>query len=195
MDIPYSPKEVVAKLNIGESTIRKWCPALEKHNYNFTRTDQNKRLFTEKDVIVLSQMKVLIQDKNMSINNAAAVVASQYVKEVFSNETEVEQGLQPLFSNGTEVEQAMFFNESLEEQKAEIEQLKAMNTTILELLEEQKKGNDEMKKYISERLDKHDELLMQSLRASQEVKKVQLQIAAAQEEEKNKPWYRKIFGK
>jgi DNA-binding transcriptional MerR regulator len=186
-DIPYSAKEVVDKINIGDSTLRKWCLALEKQNYNFIRTDQNKRLFTEKDVFVLSQMKVLVQDKNMSINNAAAVIASKYLKEVFSNETEIEQVSQS--------PQTLFSNETLEELKTEIEQLKSMNTMILQHLEEQKRDKEELQKYIRERLDHHDKLLMQSIRETQEEKQARLQLATAQEEEKVKNLWSRLFGK
>jgi hypothetical protein len=183
IDIPYSAKEVIDKIDIGDSTLRKWCLALEKQNYNFIRTDQNKRLFTEKDVFILSQFKVLVQDKNMSINNAATVVASKYVKEVFSNETEIEQVSKPLFPN-----------ETVEELRTEIEQLKNMNTKILSLLEEQKKDNNELQTYIKERVEHHDKLLMQSIRATQEEKQARLQIAA-QQEEKKKGFFARWFGK
>lgn len=184
MDIPYSAKEVINKIDIGDSTLRKWCLALEKQDYHFIRTDQNKRLFTEKDVFVLSQFKVLVQDKNMSINNAAAVVASKYVKEVFSNETEVEQVLKSPFSN-----------ETLEELRTEIEQLKSMNTKILSLLEEQKQDHDDLQKYLKERVEHHDQLLMQSIRATQEEKQARLQLAAQQEEQKKKGFFSRLFGK
>lgn len=184
MDLPYSAKEVIDKIDIGDSTLRKWCLALEKQNYNFIRTDQNKRLFTEKDVFVLSQFKVLVQDKNMSINNASAVVASKYVNEVFSNETEIEQ-----------VQKAPFSNETVEELRTEIEELKDMQNTILQHLEEQKKDKEELQKYIEERLEQRDQMLIESIRESQETKQQLLQIAATQEEEKKKGFFARLFGK
>lgn len=164
-ETPYSTKEVVANLSIGDSTLRKWCLALEEQNYNFIRTDQNKRLFTDKDLLVLTQFRVLVQDKNMSINNAAAVVAAKYVKEPFSNETEVEQLPSP-----------PFVNETLQELKTEMEQIKEMNRLLLSRL-------DEQHKYIEKRLDERDQLLMQSIRTSQETKKLLLEAQAKQEEE------------
>lgn len=143
-DAPYSSKEITANLDIGDSTLRKWCLALEEQNYNFIRTDQNKRLFTEKDLFVLTQFKHLVQDKNLSINNAATVIAAKYSNDgVFSNETEIEQ-----------LPSSPFENETLKELKAEIEQLKELNRLLLQRLEEQHK-------YIEKRLDQRDDLLMQ----------------------------------
>lgn len=39
----YTPKEIILTLDIGDSTLRKWCLALEKKGYLFIRNDQNKR--------------------------------------------------------------------------------------------------------------------------------------------------------
>jgi hypothetical protein len=205
-DIPYSAKEVIDKIDIGDSTLRKWCLSLEKQNYNFIRTDQNKRLFTEKDVFVLSQFKVLVQDKNMSINNAATIVASKYVNESFSNETEIEQ----VSKHQTK---QLFSNETLEELKTEMEQLKSINTSLLYELEEQKKDRENQKEFNEELLNRlnqfqnyienkfeedvksrqHDRELVSSLKESMEQQKL---IAAAQEEERKKRgFFSRLFGK
>ncbi|MFJ5624770.1 MerR family transcriptional regulator [Peribacillus loiseleuriae] len=94
LDNPFSSKEVVEKLSIGDSTLRKWALALEEQNYNFVRTTQNKRLFSDKDIFVLSQFKILVQDKNLSITNAAAIIAAKYSDDIlFENGTEKEQYL------------------------------------------------------------------------------------------------------
>ncbi|MEH7442763.1 MerR family transcriptional regulator [Bacillus sp. JJ1122] len=170
-DIPYSAKEIVARLDIGDSTLRKWCLALEEQNYNFIRTDQNKRMFTEKDSYVLTQFKHLVKDKNMSINNAAVIVAAKYEKEVFSNETEIEQ-----------VGESLFLNETEEELKAEIEQLREMNRQLLTRL-------DEQQKYIENRFDQQEALLKESIQQSQETKQLLLETTAReqQSEQQKKP--------
>lgn len=167
-ETPYSSKEVVDRIKIGDSTLRKWCLALEEQEYNFIRTDQNKRLFSEKDIFVLSQFKVLVQDKHLSINNAAAVIAAKYLKEVFSNETEIEQVL-PL----------SFPDETLKELKTEIEQLKDLNRILLTRL-------DEQQKYMEERMDFRDKLLMESIRESQETKRLITETVQQQEQKKSR---------
>lgn len=170
-ETPYSSKEVTARLDIGESTLRKWCLALEEQNYNFLRTAQNKRMFSEKDLFVLGQFKILVQEKNLSMQNAAEIVAARYSEDLFPNQTEIERRESNSFS-------------ALGEIKKEIQDLKELNRELLQRLSEQQK-------YIEKRLEERDRLLMQAIRESQETKKL---IAAAREENKKSFWSR-LFGK
>jgi DNA-binding transcriptional MerR regulator len=188
-ETPYSSKEIVARLEIGDSTLRKWCLALEEQNYNFIRTDQNKRMFTEKDSYVLNQFKHLVKDKNMSINNAAAIVAAKYVNEVFSSETEIEQILQ-------EVPVPVFPHETLQELKAEIEQVKDLNRMLLNRLDEQQKYIEKRLNGIEERQSERDNTLLESLRASQETKQLLLEAKEAEQQKKpRKGLFKKWFNK
>lgn len=183
---PLSSKEIVENLGIGDSTLRKWCLSLEERNYTFVRTDQNKRMFTDKDLFVLSQFKILVQDKNLSINNAAAVIASKYSNDaVFSDETEKEQ----LPAVQTE---SPFVSETLQELKAEMEQLKDINRMLLAKLDEQHKYIENRLEYIENRQEERDKLLMQSLRESQETKQLLLE---AKEEKKQRKGIFKFFSK
>lgn len=90
-DTMYTAKDITLTLDIGDSTLRKWCLSLEEHEYIFYRTDQNKRLFTERDIIVLKHYQHLVKEKNMSMKNAALIVTSKYKKMPFSDGTEIEQ--------------------------------------------------------------------------------------------------------
>lgn len=179
VDSPMSAREVIKRIEIGDSTLRKWCLALEEQNYNFVRTAQNKRMFSEKDLFVLSQFKLLVQTKNLSISNAAEIIASKYSGDIlFPNETEGEQA-------AALVENSPFLLETLEELKTEMEQLKDMNRLLLAKL-------DEQQKYIDERLSKRDQMLMESLKASQETKML---LLAAKEEQKKKKGLFSFFSK
>jgi hypothetical protein len=197
-ETPYSSKDISLSLNIGDSTLRKWCLALEEQHYQFYRTDQNKRMFTEKDIIVLKHFQVLVKDKNMSMNNAALIVTSRFQKEVFSDETDVEQleeemNIVPVIrSQGELIQELVTRVGTMKEQQ---EQHMKMNTDLIQSLIEQQTKEiieanralvqkmDEQQKYIEERLNKRDELLLQSIRESQETKKL---LLAAQEEEREK---------
>lgn len=188
-EVPYSANEVIEVIEIGSSTLRKWCLALEEHNYNFVRTDQNKRMFSDKDIVVLKQFKILVKNKNLSINNAAEIISNKYSSdpdEVFSSESEVEHPPE-VFSYETMMEQAaLFSSQTVEELKTEIEQLKSLNKEVLEAFNEQNK-------YIKEHLEKRDEQLLQALRDSQETKKLLLDH---QEKESNKKkGFFGLFGK
>lgn len=62
-----SPNEVANLLGVGGSTLRKWCLAIEAQCYYFGRTENQKRVFNEKDITVLKHFKHLVQVQNMSL--------------------------------------------------------------------------------------------------------------------------------
>jgi DNA-binding transcriptional MerR regulator len=192
-ETPYTSKEIVARLEIGESTLRKWCLALEEQSYSFIRTDQNKRMFTEKDAYVLNQFKHLVKDKNLSINNAAAIVSAKYVNEVFSNETEIEQANievpLPPFSNETLGE----LMQGIEQMKAEVEQMKDLNRMLLTRLDEQQKYIDGRLNVMESRQNERDNTLLESLRTSQETKQLLLEAKEAEQQKKPRKGLLKWF--
>ncbi|MED4534848.1 DUF3967 domain-containing protein [Metabacillus fastidiosus] len=190
-EMPLTAKEVSQRLNVADSTLRKWCLSLEEHNYNFFRTDQNKRLFTVQDITVLQHFKDLVQDKNMSMNNAAMIVTSRFQKGPFSNQTDVEQLIErestvPVTKSNDELlERLVTYIEQQEEYRKQQEQF---NATLVAKLEEQQK-------YIEERLKERDAMLIESLRETQETKKL---VAAAEEkrqEEEKKSFWQRLLGK
>jgi hypothetical protein len=203
VEAPYSAKDISLSLDIGDSTLRKWCLALEEHKYEFYRTDQNKRLFTEKDIIVLKHFQVLVKDKNMSMQNAALIVTSRFKKEVFSNETDVEQieeemNIVPAIrSQGDLIQLLVTKIGSMEEQQERLIQslIEKQTKEIIEVNRALVQKMDEQQKYIEERLNKRDELLLQSIREAQETKQHLLQIATAQEEQKKRGFFARLFGK
>lgn len=176
---PLSPKEVSISLGIGDSTLRKWCLALEAHEYFFSRTDNNRRVFFNKDIVVLRHLQHLIQVQNFSVENASLVVVAKFRENPSSN-TNSENNV-PVLRDSSEfmtklmlhLEQQEDFNERLLER---LDQQENLNHTLLERFKEQEK-------YIEERLNKRDTLLMQSLKESLETKKL---LLAQQEEQKKK---------
>lgn len=167
-----SPKEVSHFLNIGDSTLRKWCIALEERDYPFMRTDQNKRLFSEKDQFVLGKFKILVKDKNLSINNAAEILADKYSDDmVFLDESEESR----LPEHRTEIPSEI--EKKLGHMQTEIEQLKELNRTLLVKL-------DEQHEYIKER----DQQLMEMLQDSKENKQLLLEMKEEQEKQSKKGW-------
>lgn len=174
-----SPKEVSHFLGIGDSTMRKWCLALEERGYNFMRTDQNKRLFSEKDQFVLGKFKVLVKDKNLSINNAAEILADKYSDDmVFSDETEESRLPEQSADNSSEI------NRKLEHMQTEIEQLKDLNRTLLVKL-------DEQYEYIKER----DQRVLETLQESKENKQLLLEMKEEQQKQKEKKGFFKFFNR
>ncbi|WP_102834474.1 MerR family transcriptional regulator [Clostridioides difficile] len=167
-----SPNEVSHFLEIGSSTLRKWCIALEEQHYNFMRTEQKKRLFTEKDLFVLNNFKTLVKDKNLSINVAAEIMSNKYKDDiVFSDETEESHLPEHPEQNTSEL------SRQLEHMQTEIEQLKDLNRTLLVKL-------DEQYEYIKER----DQRVLEALQESKENKQLLLEMKEEQLKQNKKGW-------
>jgi DNA-binding transcriptional MerR regulator len=149
---PISPKQVYVKLGIGDSTLRKWCLALEQNHIYFSRTDNNRRIFFEKDLELLRQFRNLVQVQNFSIENAAIVVASKK-KEEASAEENSKNGV-PAIRDSSEVIQKLLEH---------IERQEHFNQELLKRL-------DEQQAYIDERMEKRDQLLLEQVKEASEAK-------------------------
>ncbi|RFB11479.1 DUF3967 domain-containing protein [Bacillus sp. HNG] len=183
----YSPKEVSHTLDIGDSTLRKWCLALEKQDYKFIRNDQNRRLYVESDLVVLRHFQKLVQDNNMQLDNAAMLIVDRFGKGAFEAGTDIilaenKEEQRDLMRSDNEVIQQ--FLEHMRTQQEHIKQQEEFNKELLKRL-------DQQQQYIEERLNKRDETLIQSLREAQETRKL---LAAAQEDQK-KGFFSRLFGK
>ncbi|MGG3450296.1 DUF3967 domain-containing protein [Domibacillus aminovorans] len=82
---------------------------------------------------------------------------------------------------------------ALEEQKQASAKQKDFNEILLNLLETQSEKFDARRKYIKDSVNRRDEQLMASLRASQEAKKSLLSTQTSEKEEKKKSWFKRIF--
>src|SRR5690606_2037217 len=123
---PYSPKDIALALDLGDRTIRKWCLALEQEGYLFSRTDNNRRVLFERDLVVLRHFQELVQVQNMSTENAARIVAPKFKDSTFEQSNS---------NNGVPV--VRDDSPQLEKILDEIEQLKELNKSLLTRLEEQ----------------------------------------------------------
>jgi phage antirepressor YoqD-like protein len=72
----YWCKDVADLLQIGESTLRKWCLSLEDKGYVFKRGQHKSRVFLDHGILVLRKMKELIQEKCLVLKTASEVVTS-----------------------------------------------------------------------------------------------------------------------
>jgi hypothetical protein len=175
----FSPKEMNITLNIGDSTLRKWCIAMEKHGYKFIRNDQNTRIFVESDLVVLRHFQNLVKHHNMQLDNAAKLVVDRFGKGSF------------------EVSTGVVLAEKEEEQRGLTRSNEEIMTTLLEHIKTQDEFKqellhrlDQQQKYIDERFARieREQELTESLRESLK------QIAVAQEEKK-KGFFARLFGK
>jgi hypothetical protein len=159
----YATKEISLTLDIGSSTLRKWCLALEENGYYFARTDNQKRLFVARDVVALRYFQKLVQGENFSLDNAAKVIASKYKVEASESRT-------PSVLLENEEEQSYFWH-SYEEDMEEIKELVTNQSEVItkqtELIKDLVTRMDQQQKYIDEKLAKQDELLLDAIRESQ----------------------------
>ncbi|RYL93301.1 hypothetical protein [Sporolactobacillus sp. THM19-2] len=67
----YSTRQVVEKLKVTRSKLRRLTLALEKHGYHFPRKKSNQRIYFEQNVQMISQL-MLEMKKGKTIDYAAA---------------------------------------------------------------------------------------------------------------------------
>lgn len=173
----YNANEVADVLKTSNSTLRKWCLALEESGYSFTRGGNNSRLLNDQDVIVLKRMKHMVQDLKRTVSDSAEAIVSMINEErrfsgVRGEQLNEEQGLSTFVSRDEHRE----IIERLDKQEE-------FNRLLLEKLEEQSR-------YIANSINKRDEQLMISLKETMETQK---QLAVA--EEQGKPWWKRLFNK
>lgn len=170
----YSAKEVRAYLGVGDSTLRKWCLALEKSGYHFSRNEQNRRFYVEKDLVVLSNFKILVQDNNMPLENAANVIALKFSDGAFPQRTD---SVPAKVENNEITPKDELFEALLERYEILLEKYEKQEQFNKELLQRL----DKQQEYIDRRFEKQEQLLLDTHRTVQENKQRQLEIASSEE--------------
>ena len=183
MTIVYKPSDVMKQLDIKESLYKKYIAALEKDGgYVFQKNQQGHRIFTAEDIQTLEKFMELIKYDGMTIEKVAKKIGEMNGHDAISEEKSNSYDVMAL------VEQAV--SSAL---KVQEKQLHDVMTAIAN-------QNNELKEQLKRIEDKHDKVFVQSLRESQENKKLMLEevktqvkseIAAAKEEKKK--WWK--FGK
>ncbi|QWG53537.1 DUF3967 domain-containing protein (plasmid) [Bacillus mycoides] len=194
----YSPGDVAEQLGIQSSTLRKYADVLEKEGYTFIKNERGHRKYRESDVMVLRKVINLKNDTDMTLENATKQIVSwhQGVEVLPLERHEVERYEESDF-NATPL-QAM-----IQEQKEVIEKQNELLQELTKRLTEQDQRFAQRESELlsaiqsiqdsqnliatnsSEDIAKNqgrDEMLMQTIREVQEVKKM---IAAS----KDKKWY------
>lgn len=172
-NILMGPTDVCTLLSIKESTLRKYAILLKDAGYQFYVNEKGQRGYFSNDVIVLKRLIEIKNSRDMTLEKAVDAVMAW-----------VEQSDVSL--------RVMKENDKNERYDEDITCLKDMINKQNELLEKLVAQIEQQQKYIDERLNKRDEMLMESLRQSQETKML---ILAAKEEQKKKKWLFSFFTK
>ena len=174
----FFSKDVALKLDINASTLRQWCLAMEKEGYEFQRNDKDQRIYYERDINLLFELKNLIE-KTRNRDDA--------IKTVVSRKNAIDNAEKMLGVNEKE-------RDNITVSKSDLEEL--IQKSVEKAIEKEREAMFkafEMK--MNDSVERRDRMLMESLRRTQEDRKALLQIAAAQEEEKKKGFFARLFGK
>ncbi len=160
----YWSREMSALLQIGDSTLRKWCKVLEAQGYRFLKDEVDRRAFTDHDAIALRSFKELTQERGVALDSAAKAVVERF-------------GREALHSIALSATQEKERSDSAMEQVLEhMKRQEEFNRALLQELADQRR-------FIEDSIKRRDEQLMQHLRESLETQK---QLVAAQEEQQKK---------
>lgn len=174
----YDTATVSKILGVQESTIRKYCSLMQKHNYEFNKNTVGHRIFYQKDIKLIKEIIELKNTSELTLNQAVKTILGSDIDDIddINDIADVEPIKKPdyikLFEefNRYKIEQMTFNKEQMEFNKKLLEQL-------------QKQEN-----YIKHSIEARDNKLLFALKESMEARR---QIAAAEaerEKEKIKWW-------
>ncbi|HWL23351.1 MAG TPA: DUF3967 domain-containing protein [Ureibacillus sp.] len=168
-DMVYDTLMVSNILGVQESTIRKYCALMQKHNYEFNKNSVGHRIFYAKDIEVIKKIIELKNNSSLTLNEAVKTILNSDIDDITDIETTSNQDYSKLLN-----EFKSFQTEQMNFNKQLLEQLEKQNN------------------YIKNSLEERDRNLMHLLKESMESKK---QIAVAIEEMKveNEKKKRSIF--
>ncbi|MBJ8107622.1 MULTISPECIES: DUF3967 domain-containing protein [Bacillus cereus group] len=194
----YGPGDVAEQLGIRSSTLRKYADVLEKEGYIFIKNERGHRKYRESDVMVFRKVINLKNDTDMTLENATKQIVSwhQGVEVLPLERHEIERyeesdfnatTLQTMFQDQNEViekqnELLQELNKRLVEQDQRFAQRESELLSAIQTIQE---SQALIATNTSEDVAKNQgraEMLMQTIREVQEVKKM---IATS----KDKKWY------
>ncbi|MBP1944649.1 DNA-binding protein [Cytobacillus luteolus] len=168
-------KDVALKLNINSSTLRQWCLSMEKEGYEFERNDKDQRIFYNRDITVLLDIKNEIE-KTRNRDNAIKSIVS---REKATNNTE-----KTLSVNEENRDIITVSKEDLAE---------LIQSSVEKAIEKEREAMFKaFEKKLNDTIEHRDRYLVHQLNESMEQKR--LEIAATQEE-KPKGFLSRLFGK
>ncbi|PHB82248.1 DNA-binding protein [Bacillus toyonensis] len=186
------------QLNIQSSTLRKYADVLEKEGYTFIKNERGHRKYRESDVMVFRKVINLKNDTDMTLENATKQIVSwhQGVEVLPLERHEIERYEEPDFNATTLQTMLRDQNEVIEKQNELLQELSKRlieqdqrfaqrESELLSAIQTIQESQVLIATNSSEDVAKNqgrDEILMQTIREVQEVKKM---IAAS----KDKKWY------
>jgi DNA-binding transcriptional MerR regulator len=175
--------EMARTLDMSPSTVKKYYLLVEQHGYRFKRNQQGHVMFSEQD---LQLFRKLIQMKN-----EPGITLPKAVEKVMSLITDITVITDEVITDTTPITVMTEKFETLKE--LFLNQQHQLNLLI--------KDQQEKKILVESNVSRRDELLMQSIRETQEVKKMLLSLKEVEEaikeiaSERQKRWWQRLFRK
>jgi hypothetical protein len=162
--IIMSASDVATLLKIKESTLRKYALLLQKNGYHFDTNDKGQRAYYNKDVVVLKKLIEIKSGSDMTLEQSVnAVMAWLKASGVTLLDTPNKSLGEP-------------YNDDIKELVDKVDLLAQMMKHQMDFNETLVKKLNEKDEYIRSSLEKRDQLLLTSIRDSQERKKEAIEL-------------------
>lgn len=177
-------KEVAFHLDINPNTLRRWSLELEKHGYIFERNNKDQRIYYERDIQALLELKTIL-DKGQSMENATKVVATKH-----KERKNAEKTLSVIINDERD-------NEKIALSKRELESMieSTVEKAVIKAVEQEREAMFKVFELkMSDSIEKRDRMLMQSINQTMEEKRLEI-AAAVEEENKKTSFFTRLFSK
>ncbi|MCM2532124.1 hypothetical protein NDK43_06650 [Neobacillus pocheonensis] len=154
----YWTHEVAERLEMGESTLRKWSIALEKQGHSFIKGDQERRLFLETDIQLLLKMKEEPPiPKKRSVLEATEIALNKWRTSLVPVEEE-RTALVPLTDPTYMETMSKMFDEKLKERDSFwLKIVEERDSFFLSKLEEKEKKHEERQAFLLKKIEESGE--------------------------------------
>jgi hypothetical protein len=168
MELLRKIDDVAHTLGFTASTIKKYYLLFEQHGYRFQRSNQGHVMFNDDEVELFREL--------VKLKNEPGITLPKAVEMIITSMTDITVMTEEVITDMTDIkvitEHLMVLKELAISQQSQINSL----------IQEQKKSNQ----LIETKSIDRDQLLMQSIKETMEVKQLLI-------EQKNKKWWQKLF--
>lgn len=203
MTVVYRPNEVMKKFELKESLYKKYIAALEREGYIIQKNQQGHRIFTIEDIEVLEKFIELIKYDGMTIETVAKLIGKMKGHDGMTEQYPNSHDDMTISSIEEEIEKTNSHDDMTEQKQESYDVMTLVERAVsIAIQAQEKQFTSKLQAHFQqtqEQLNKieniasdRDKLLMQSIRESQEVKKLLLevkeQVAATKEVKKGSWW-------
>lgn len=193
-DFGFFAKIVAEEIGIGKDTLRTWSLKLEAEGVKFERNERKQRIYFEKDIVMLENMKELV-GLGHALNDVAKIVAEKFSNGVYMAPHKEKNAENTLAVSRTENElktqeerlsvlKSELLSDFQQAQRAELERFK--NEIAMEMAE-----------VMQDRMEEAVKTALLRERTAM-AKEISTEIMAAQEEKEKKrgknSFWKRIFG-